>query len=114
VRNLQPFGTVCDLVPLADTVTKLSAICTACKSEAAFSQRLTADMSAIAIGGAEMYVPACRSCFLTPRSPSEAAASPAAVREPCDGPVNQTPLTDDSRKHVRQRVDDLTVAPFTL
>jgi thymidine kinase len=60
---VQPFHSVCELIPLAESVTKLSAICNHCQDEAAFSKRLTDDKSTIVIGGAEMYVPTCRGCF---------------------------------------------------
>ncbi len=59
----QPFHNVCDLVPLAETVSKLSAICHICQEEAAYSKRLSDDMAAIVIGGTDTYIPTCRPCF---------------------------------------------------
>ena len=60
---VQPFRNVCDLVPLAESVTKLSAICQVCQAEAAFSKRLSAETAVEVIGGAESYIPTCRRCF---------------------------------------------------
>ncbi len=53
----QPFQTVVNLIPLAESVSKLSAICAVCQEEAAFSKRLGDDLSAIVIGGADKCVP---------------------------------------------------------
>ena len=61
------FGQVLDVMPLADSVTKLSATCFFCSREnsekqnpAVFSLRLTSNMNQEEIGGAESYVAACR------------------------------------------------------
>ena len=78
-RASQPFHNVCDLVPLAESVTKLSAICQLCQQEAAYSKRLTDDTSDIVIGGAEAYVPTCRACYFDePASMSLLSASGAS------------------------------------
>lgn len=36
----KPFGSILDLLPLAEKVTKLSAICVECSAEAAFTKRV--------------------------------------------------------------------------
>lgn len=36
----QPFGSILSLIPLAETVIKLSAVCTRCRKDAAFTRRL--------------------------------------------------------------------------
>ena len=74
----QKFGQVLDLVPLADKVTKLTAICKFCEHEAAgennnnfrsgeenefpalFSLRLAAEGGQQVVGGADKYAPVCR------------------------------------------------------
>ena len=61
---MQPFGSVCDLVAVAEEVQKFSAVCHGCSENAAFSQRITADTAVEVIGGSDMYVPMCRPCFL--------------------------------------------------
>ena len=64
----KPFGKICELVPLAESVTKLSAVCTSCKNNSAsFTQRTTNDTAQEVIGGAEMYRPVCRKCFFKPK-----------------------------------------------
>ena len=53
-----------NLVPLAEKVTKLSAVCVTCCNEAAFTQRTIESKEIELIGGAEMYKPVCRKCFM--------------------------------------------------
>jgi len=59
----KPFGTICELFPLAENITKLAAVCTKCGSDAAFTKRTTDNKEVEVIGGTEMYIPVCRSCF---------------------------------------------------
>ena len=69
----KPFGSVLELVPLAESVQKLSAVCMECFNPAAFSKRIGNDQRVQVIGGAESYAAVCRRCFfslpLTPHSP---------------------------------------------
>lgn len=66
-----PFGPTPTLLALADSVTKLRAICTLCGSDAHFSQLLnppTASLShgqenIIQVGGTNSYVARCRDCY---------------------------------------------------
>jgi len=51
------------LVPLAEEVTKLQAVCTGCGADAAFSKRLTDDTDVELIGGSDIYTSMCRKCF---------------------------------------------------
>lgn len=57
------FGNVEQLVPLAENVVKLSAVCSVCFQDAAFSKRLTAETADEVVGGADKYVACCRDCF---------------------------------------------------
>lgn len=72
----EPFGIVPTLLAMADEVAKLRAICTACTSEANFSQRLINGSPAkyddvtILVGGEECYEPRCRTCFSIDKRPS--------------------------------------------
>eukprot|EP00043_Microstomoeca_roanoka_P008601 m.82725 g.82725 ORF g.82725 m.82725 type:complete len:253 (-) comp14314_c2_seq1:39-797(-) len=59
----KPFGTILDLIPLAETVIKLSAVCMICHREAAFSKRLGSETEIEVIGGADKYVAVCRECY---------------------------------------------------
>ena len=56
------FGKLLDLIPLSDTVTKLSATCVRCNKRAVFSKRLSAEEQQIVIGSSN-YVPMCRGCY---------------------------------------------------
>ena len=57
------FGTILDLIPLCDKVTKLSSLCSLCKNGEAgiFSMRLTQEKEQMLIGS-ENYIPVCRKC----------------------------------------------------
>ena len=51
---------VLDLVPLADSVTKLGGSCAYCSNRALFSLRIAADERQALVGGADKYAPVCR------------------------------------------------------
>ena len=65
-----PFGPMPTLMALADTVTKLSAVCVICGDDAFFSQRLVDGEPAryedkiIQVGAQEAYQARCRSCYV--------------------------------------------------
>jgi thymidine kinase len=61
--NRRPFGEFLNVIPLADRITNLSSLCLCCQS-AHFSRRIRSGYDQIAIGGAELYVPQCRLCYL--------------------------------------------------
>lgn len=64
-----PFGCMPLLMAMADTVTKLNAVCHACGKDAHFSQRLVngnpakCDDPIILVGAQESYQARCRSCY---------------------------------------------------
>jgi len=58
-----PFGSIPELLAIADYVTKLHAICMHCGDLAHHSHRLVTDPSLIMLGEKESYIPLCRSCF---------------------------------------------------
>ena len=65
----QPFGSLLELVPLADTVTKLTALCKRCGdgTEALFSAALKGKKTMgeiLHVGGEESYEPLCRRHYL--------------------------------------------------
>jgi len=60
----KPFGRVLELVPIAESVIKLSAVCMMCKKDAAFSHRISSEKQVEVIGGADKYVALCRACHL--------------------------------------------------
>ncbi len=62
----KPFGKVLELIPYAEHVTKLSAVCMLCRNEyvpAAFTLRTSEEVEDIVIGAADKYQAACRWCF---------------------------------------------------
>jgi thymidine kinase len=59
----KPFGRVLELIPLAEEVTKLNAVCMVCRKDAAFTKRLGSETQVELIGGSDMYISVCRSCF---------------------------------------------------
>eukprot|EP01012_Entosiphon_sulcatum_P023852 TRINITY_DN2897_c0_g1_i1.p1 TRINITY_DN2897_c0_g1~~TRINITY_DN2897_c0_g1_i1.p1 ORF type:complete len:203 (-),score=37.29 TRINITY_DN2897_c0_g1_i1:356-964(-) len=62
----RPFGSVCELVPLCETVEKLSSICMACRrAEAGFTRRICKSTAIELVGGAESYWAVCRGCYHT-------------------------------------------------
>jgi thymidine kinase len=68
----QPFGSINDLLAIAETVTKLHAICVCCGSLATRNQRLIngepapAEGPTIQVGGLESYEARCRMCHEVP------------------------------------------------
>ena len=69
-----PFGPMPILMALADTVTKLSAICIICGDEAYFSQRIVNGKPAkyddpiVQVGATEAYQARCRTCYVIDKS----------------------------------------------
>jgi thymidine kinase len=55
-----PFGTICDLLPLAEKFDKICAVCAVSGCDAAFTRRNTSDTAVELIGGAETYDATCR------------------------------------------------------
>jgi len=59
----KPFGSILELIPLAEYVVKLSAVCMICTADAAFSKRIVEGDEIEKIGGSDMYVAVCRKCY---------------------------------------------------
>ncbi|XP_072318917.1 thymidine kinase, cytosolic [Eucyclogobius newberryi] len=57
------FGNILNLVPLAESVVKLHAVCMQCYKEAAYTKRIGAEKEVEVIGGADKYQAACRKCY---------------------------------------------------
>lgn len=70
----KPFGSVLELIPVAEQVDKLHAVCQLCFRDAAFTRRLGDEQQMVElIGGADLYAAVCRNC-LAPRLPVAGAA----------------------------------------
>ncbi|PON90244.1 Thymidine kinase [Trema orientale] len=67
------FGSVLDIIPLADSVTKLTARCELCGKPAFFTLRKTQDTQTELIGGADVYMPVCRQHYVSGQVVIEAA-----------------------------------------
>jgi len=67
------FGSALDLIPLADSVTKLHARCELCGQPALFTFRKTGDTKTEVIGGADVYMPVCRHHFVSGQVAVESA-----------------------------------------
>lgn len=59
----KPFGVVCDIMPRAEKVDKLTAVCKMCGADAAFSKRIVESKDVEMVGGASEYWPTCRECY---------------------------------------------------
>lgn len=62
-----------DIVPLADSVTKLTARCELCGRPAYFTLRKTEQTETELIGGADVYMPVCRQHYVNGQVVMEAA-----------------------------------------
>jgi thymidine kinase len=58
----EQFGDICKLVPLADDIIKLKALCSICKdgTPGLFSKRIAASKDIVLVGGSDEYIPVCR------------------------------------------------------
>lgn len=65
--NRRPFGRILDLIPYADKVTKLTALCTQCRdgTPAIFTHRKEGSPGGqVSVGGQDKYEPMCRRHYL--------------------------------------------------
>lgn len=58
-----PFGPIPQLMAIAESVTKVHAVCVKCGNPALYSYRLVPSDAKILLGETESYEPRCRSCF---------------------------------------------------
>jgi len=59
----EPFGSMPQLMAMAEYVTKLHAICKHCGNLATHSYRLTSDEQKVMLGETDIYEARCRTCF---------------------------------------------------
>lgn len=64
-----------DIVPLAETVTKLKARCELCGKHAPFTLRKSGELQTELIGGADVYMPVCRQHYVNGQVVIEATRS---------------------------------------
>jgi len=61
------FGDILNLIPLAESVSKLNAVCMVCFGRASFTKRTCSDMKLEVIGGSDKYMAVCRMCYFIPQ-----------------------------------------------
>jgi len=59
----RPFGPMPTIMAIAESVTKLHAVCVRCGNPALYSYRLVPDEARILLGEQESYEPRCRICY---------------------------------------------------
>jgi len=59
----KPFGRILELLPMAEKLDKLTAVCVKCCGDAAFTERTVASTQIELIGAGDIYQPVCRKCF---------------------------------------------------
>jgi thymidine kinase len=57
------FGHILDLIPVCDSVEKLTAKCNMCNNKAIFSRRIISSEQQVLVGSSESYQPMCRKCY---------------------------------------------------
>ncbi len=60
----KPFGPMPAIIAMAESVTKVQAVCVKCGNPAHYSYRLVPDESRVLLGEKESYEPRCRVCYL--------------------------------------------------
>ncbi|KAK9802022.1 hypothetical protein WJX73_002313 [Symbiochloris irregularis] len=83
----QPFPVVVGLLPLAESITKLSAVCMTCHKEAAFTWRTAPATQVEMVGGADSYKALCRGCYARAQEASIAAAASTAAAASISSPA---------------------------
>ncbi|RYG55461.1 hypothetical protein EON66_05245 [archaeon] len=104
----KPFGRVLELVPMAEKIDKLTAVCMSCFTDAAFTKRTIAATQIELIGGAEAYSPVCRACYLAAVAESSCSATPAAT------PALATALLDTSCSGMEEETPTACAVPATF
>lgn len=61
----KPFESTIGIDAIAESTTKLKAVCVFCHKDAAFTKRRVEDTEEIVIGGSDKYVATCRTCHAT-------------------------------------------------
>jgi len=59
----RPFGSMPNIMAIAESVTKVHAVCVVCGNPALYSYRLVASEAKIMLGEKESYEPRCRICY---------------------------------------------------
>ena len=103
------FGYLIDLIPMAEKVKKMSAVCFNCGDEASFTQRTKFSRSVdkteqVHVGGSEMYKPVCRRCYMANMEQEEVNNNACAM-----GIMQQTTSTSQTVSPMKGSNDDTMV-----
>ena len=60
----KPMGEILNLIPIANTITKLASTCNICQEEAIFTHRIVNESNQVLIGGSDKYIPLCRTHYI--------------------------------------------------
>ena len=64
----QPFGSMCTLLALGDSVDKLNSVCSVCGNPATRSQRLTDTEAVVELGASVQYEARCHAHYIQPEN----------------------------------------------
>ncbi|XP_055264440.1 thymidine kinase, cytosolic [Moschus berezovskii] len=92
------FGTILNLVPLAESVVKLTAVCMECFREAAYTKRLGVEKEVEVIGGADKYHSVCRLCYFKKTSGQPAVLDSEENKENCPMTLGKPAEAPGARK----------------
>ncbi|KAK2964246.1 putative Thymidine kinase [Blattamonas nauphoetae] len=90
------FNDVVDLIPMAESVEKLTAVCCVCGDTASFSKRIALSSKLQLIGGMEAYQAVCRRCYFDGHVQCPKVKQGMAVslsNDQIDSPIRENPLS---------------------
>jgi len=96
------FGDILHLVPIAESIVKLNAVCMMCFQEASFTKRKGSETAVEVIGGQDKYLAACRACYF--KSPSKRSAD--------DSNKQQQPLQISNAKTASPAIKNAKKSPM--
>merc|ERR1719383_1276252 len=91
------FGDILNLVPLAESIVKLNAVCMMCFQEASFTKRKGSETAVEVIGGQDKYLSTCRACYF--KSPSKRACEEQSANAKLASPA----LKNAKKSPIKQR-----------
>ncbi|MFK8045682.1 MAG: thymidine kinase [Crocinitomicaceae bacterium] len=59
----KPFGSMPEILAVADEIIKLNSVCTFCSGHARFTHRISGESELVVLGEKNKYTPLCRSCY---------------------------------------------------
>ena len=114
----EQFGYLVHLIPMAEKVKKMTAVCLECGLEASFTARTKfndsshkAERVAI-VGGSEMYKPVCRHCYnasLRPTSSDSQGHATAAAASSNPGAAETSPLAGNDEETMTASQNETTL-----